>query len=227
MKKLIFISVLILPLFAFSQGTATPTTTADAVPDGSTIAQQGTKAGVPACIACHGAKGEGNAASAYPMLAGQSTEYMIKQLHDFASDVRVSPVMAPIAKALTDAEKEKVSQYYAQMEIPKVMKTKASASAVQLGQKLARIGDQKLQVQACNNCHGPDGRGAYPAIPRIAGQHAKYIQAQLKAWKDGARKNQVIQMAEVAQRLDEKSIQAVSAYFQQVQVKEASGSQNQ
>lgn len=226
MKKLIFICALFLPLLAFTQGAGTPPPAADETPDGSIIAQQGTRAGVPACISCHGAKGEGNAASAYPMLAGQSAEYMIKQLHDFASDIRVSPVMAPIAKALTDAEKEKVSQYYAEMEIPKVTKAKASASVVQLGQKLARIGNQKLQVQACNNCHGPDGRGAYPAIPRIAGQHAKYIQAQLKAWKDGARKNQVIQMAEVAQRLDEKSIQAVSAYFQQVQVKEASGSQS-
>jgi cytochrome c553 len=186
-------------------------------PEGLTIVQKGTPAGATACIACHGLKGEGNGPNGYPRVANQLQDYMVTQLNDYASGVRVSPIMQPIAKALTVEEKEKVSAYYANIKAaPRAPPLKAGRSLIRMGEKLAKLGDGKLQVQACNSCHGPGGVGVAPVFPSLAGQHASYLTAQLKAWKEGQRKNSPMQMVEVAKRLDAKSIEALGSYFQQV-----------
>lgn len=57
-----------------------------------------------------------------------------------------------------------------------------------------------------------------PAIPAIAGQHANYLEAQLKAWKDGQRKNSADLMGPIAKRLSDKDISALALYFEQVQI---------
>lgn len=188
---------------------------------GMRIAEHGTEKGVPACITCHGSHGEGKASGGFPRLAGLPEAYMVKQLQNYASGARANPVMAPIAKALTETEKEQVSSYYAGMKIPAppAARPKASKALLQLGEKLARVGDAKIQLQACNNCHGPGGTGEAPLIPSLAGQHASYIETQLQAWKKGERKDSPLQMSQIAQRLDEKSIKAVAAYFQQVRTR--------
>ena len=63
--------------------------------------QGGAQPGATACVACHGADGMGLAPAGFPRLAGLSADYLSKQLHDFQSGKRVSPVMQPLAKALT------------------------------------------------------------------------------------------------------------------------------
>jgi cytochrome c553 len=71
-------------------------------------------------------------------------------------------------------------------------------------------------LPACNNCHGPGGTGEFPAIPYLAGQYADYTGQQLKAWQSGSRKNSPESMADIAKRLDDRDIAAVSAYYQQL-----------
>jgi len=64
------------------------------------------------CAACHGA--DGNSANPmWPSLAGQHAPYMVKQLKDFKSGVRKDPVMAPMAKPLSDQDMENLSAYFA------------------------------------------------------------------------------------------------------------------
>ena len=69
-------------------------------------------AAVQACVQCHGAEGEGQPGSGFPRLAGQGKQYLVKQLQDFRSGRRESPIMQPIAKALDDPAIESVSAYY-------------------------------------------------------------------------------------------------------------------
>jgi Cytochrome c553 len=184
---------------------------------GEKIATAGGANGATACFACHGAKGSENLTGAFPRIAGQSPFYMVTQLKDFASGLRKSEVMEPIAKALSEQEMHNVSEFYASLT-PEVLKSakKIAAADLKRGELLAKTGDMKLQVQACANCHGPGGIGMAPAIPFLAGQFSTYTDAQLKAWKSGTRKNSPGQMLEIANRLSEKDMAALSAYFEQV-----------
>ena len=192
------------------------TTEAD-IAAGEKVATAGNTQGATACFVCHGTKGSENLTGAFPRIAGQSPYYMVTQLKDFASGLRKSEVMEPIAKAMSAQEMENVSAFYASLtpEVLKISK-KASAADLKRGEMLAKTGDMKLQVQACANCHGPGGIGMAPAIPFLAGQFSAYTDGQLKAWKSGTRKNSPGQMLEIASRLSEKDIAALSAYFEQV-----------
>ncbi|MEQ8661739.1 MAG: cytochrome c, partial [Gammaproteobacteria bacterium] len=49
--------------------------------------------------------------------------------------------------------------------------------------------DGQAKTAACAACHGPDGNSVNPIWPKLAGQHAPYIVAQLQAFKSGARNN--------------------------------------
>lgn len=64
---------------------------------------------VPACQTCHraGATGQG----LFPRLAGQHTQYIIKQLNAFKSGVRASPIMNSVASNLTAAQMQAVADY--------------------------------------------------------------------------------------------------------------------
>ncbi len=201
-------------LFSLSARAAEPDVKA-----GEQIALKGTSAGATACIACHGTRTEENKSSAFPRLVNQSQFYLAAQLKDYATGASNNAIMNPIAKALTDQEKENVAAYYANISFPTPKGKKPAAAVLKRGETLAKVGDEKIQVQACNNCHGPGGIGMPPAIPPLAGQHAEYLQAQLVAWKQGQRKNSLDLMAPIAQRLSEKDMQALAAYFSQVQVK--------
>src|SRR3954465_1518370 len=70
----------------------------------------------------------------------------------------------------------------------------------------------KAKVTAvCAACHGQNGVSVSDAIPNLAGQRAGYLEAQLKALKDGSRKNQV--MNAIATQLSAADISNVAAYF--------------
>lgn len=182
---------------------------------GQQLATNGAPNGLTACASCHGAQGEGNAASGFPRLAGQSAWYLGKQLAAYANGERVNQVMGPIAKAMNVQQMRDVSAYYAgingpaQAE-PPLQPTPGASRAKQL----ATLGDSAKGVQACSNCHGPGGVGEPPITPYIAGQHASYLTATMAAWKSGTRKTDPSgQMPHIAKALSNADIQALAAYF--------------
>ena len=75
--------------------------------------------GVPACQGCHGPTGAGNSAAGYPQLAGQFTDYTMKQLRAFRDGSRSNDdrsVMRNALTRMTDAELEAVAQYIASLK---------------------------------------------------------------------------------------------------------------
>lgn len=79
------------------------------------------------------------------------------------------------------------------------------------GETVARAGNGRGAV-ACASCHGPDGAGNGAAgFPRIAGQDAGYIAAQLTAIRDGERASPV--MAPILESLTEVEIASVADYY--------------
>jgi len=70
----------------------------------------------------------------------------------------------------------------------------------------------KAKVAAvCAACHGPDGVSVSDSIPNLAAQRAGYLEAQLKALKDGTRKNPI--MNAIAAQLSADEMANVAAYF--------------
>jgi cytochrome c553 len=189
---------------------------------GQQLATNGTQNGVTACVGCHGAQGEGNAAGGFPRIAGQSAAYLGRQLGAYANGARVNPIMQPIAQAMNAVQIRDVSAYYASLgdapaATPAAADTggaKSAAGGLDRGRTLSAIGDSALGVQACANCHGPGGVGNQPAYPYLAGQHANYLTAAMAAWKNGARKTDSSgQMTHIAQSLADADVAALSAYF--------------
>ena len=167
------------------------------------------------CEACHGPNGEGRPAAPFPRLAGQSADYLEKQLRDYADGSRNNPIMQNFAKGLSDSERAALSTYYASLASPYAVQA-APGDARQLarGHQLAFEGDESERVQACNNCHGPGGSGVPYSAPYLAGQSAEYLASALRSWQQGTRKNDDGQlMASVAARLSAADITAASSYF--------------
>lgn len=64
------------------------------------------------CAACHGA--DGNSPSpAFPIIAGQYADYMVKTLADYQSGKRNNPIMAGFAANLTEQDREDLAAYFA------------------------------------------------------------------------------------------------------------------
>jgi cytochrome c553 len=82
------------------------------VKSGEALYRGGDKdSGVPACMACHGPDGAGNAPMPIPALAGQHADYVVSQLQAFAGGARKSVMMDPIASRLTSAQMQAVASY--------------------------------------------------------------------------------------------------------------------
>lgn len=167
------------------------------------------------CVACHAADGNSQIA-ANPKLAGQFYEYLHKQLANFKPQggkkaERDNPVMAGMVAPLSADDMKNVAAYFSQQKLkPASAKDKELAA---LGQKLYRGGNAATGVAACAGCHGPAGAGMPSQYPRIAGQFPEYIEAQLKAFRAGARANDPNGMMRgVVARMTDREIQAVSDY---------------
>ena len=161
------------------------------------------------CASCHGADGN-SGTPAYPKLAQQHPEYLVKQLQEFKSGKRKNAIMQGFASALSEDDMKNVA-YWAtsKKEKPGFAKEK---DLVTLGERIYRGGIADRQVAACAGCHSPSGAGIPSQYPRLGGQHSEYTAAQLTAFRDGVRTNS-IPMSQVAARLNDKEIRAVADYI--------------
>ncbi len=161
------------------------------------------------CAGCHGADGNSGTPE-NPKLAQQHPEYLIKQLQEFKSDKRSSLVMKGFASTLSDADMQNVAYWLASKSAKKGFATEKTL--VTLGERIYRGGIADRQVPACAGCHSPNGAGIPAQYPRLSGQHAGYVDAQLKAFRDDKRKNS-LQMNQVAAKMNDREIKAVADYI--------------
>jgi cytochrome c553 len=164
------------------------------------------------CQECHGEFGVGLAPSA-PKLAGQYSDYIVKQLRNFQSGERKHPVMTVMAEALTDDDRHDIAAHY-------------SGSPVMQGDgveenKIARElyfrGDMTRNIMPCKSCHGETGKGKYSeteCYPVIGGQHMIYLREQLRNWRKGERANSPGGVMNViAKSLSDTEIQALADFI--------------
>lgn len=164
---------------------------------------------VTRCSLCHGLQGE-SASPIFPRLAGQHAEYINKQLNDFKSGKRVSEIMKPQTDGLTPEDMKALGVFF---ETKKVgPRAPRDAELLGVGKYVFNRGNSFSGVPACSSCHGAKGLGT-PQLPRLAGQHPRYVEDQLKQFNSRARNNDNEVMHMVASKLSELERNAVAEYI--------------
>jgi cytochrome c553 len=67
------------------------------------------------------------------------------------------------------------------------------------------------RLQLCAGCHNPDGNSVIPENPKLAGLNAKYLARQLADFKEGKRKNPI--MDSIIPMVEESEFKALAKYF--------------
>jgi len=73
--------------------------------------------------------------------------------------------------------------------------------------------EKPAKLQMCAGCHGADGNSLVPTYPKLAGQHSKYLEKQLKDFRDGFRKDAVMQS--FVKNLTDQDIRELADYYSQ------------
>lgn len=158
-----------------------------------------------ACFACHGVLGEGDGLS--PRLRGLSRGYLIKQLEDYGGRWRDNPVMSPIAKRLSDADRLAVASYYVGL----AAFDDGSFSGM-IRHRLYTEGDPARGLEPCSTCHEKGGSDHGLSTPVLTGQTQAYVRAQLLAWKESRRRNDPRDiMGAIARKLGKAEIESLAA----------------
>ncbi len=160
------------------------------------------------CSLCHGVDGEGSSAI-YPRLAGQNAAYIAKQLADFKSGRRKG-TMNDMAAELTPDEMASLGDYFSAKPALSHKVRNKDFSAV--GYYLFHKGNRYSDVPACESCHGVEGKGT-TKLPRLAGQHKRYISGQLQDFNERKRNNDNAIMHSIASKLTELEIEALALYI--------------
>lgn len=165
------------------------------------------------CSRCHDAPGLDTNGHHVPRLAGMPRAYLIRSLNEYAHGIRPSGIMQPVAGLLSPGAIETLANHYSALR--PLARSPAGANrkeALRRGANLARRGAPANDVPACLGCHSDAGTGRFPPL---SGQHAEYLQAQLKLFRSGGRAQTPLgqTMSVIASRLSEEEIFAVSIYF--------------
>jgi cytochrome c553 len=156
------------------------------------------------CVGCHGIDDYKNAYPDYgvPKLRHQHAAYIISALQEYKSGERPHPTMHAQASSLSDQDIEDIAAYL------------QGTDAVKPSAK--NEGAVPPQVAPCAACHGENGLGVdsplTPKPPVLAGQHVSYLEQALTTYRNGRRKNVVMDGMAQLLKTDE-DVKIVAAYF--------------
>ncbi|MEA3107419.1 MAG: hypothetical protein QOI88_2024 [Gammaproteobacteria bacterium] len=156
------------------------------------------------CVGCHGIDDYKNAYPDYsvPRLRHQNSGYIISALQEYKSGERPHATMHAQASSLSDVDMQDIAAYL------------QGAEPVKPSTKI--VGSVPPQVAPCAACHGENGLGVdapmTPKPPVLAGQHVDYLEQALTTYRNGRRKNVVMDGMARLLKSDE-DIKIVAAYF--------------
>lgn len=169
-----------------------------------------------ACVRCHGADGAGRPSGAFPRLDMQTPDYLARALDEYASGVRASGIMQPVAAALEPAQIGRVAGHYAEAAGPLRTSAEAAPEAIALGRRIATEGIADKDVPACATCHGLEEGPQNRLFPALNGQFAAYTLPQLQLWQEGKRGGGAYSeiMRAVARNMSQDEMQAVARFYE-------------
>jgi cytochrome c553 len=159
------------------------------------------------CAACHGATGNSTDPQ-YPTLAAQTMRYLYLQLRDFKEGRRKDPQMDPVVATLSRDDMLGLADFYSKQ---KQAPTGFNADGAKVAQ-----GRKRSEEVLCPMCHLGDFIGQNE-VPRVAGQHYKYVKKQLEDFKARRRTNDAGSMTSVAGTLSDADIENLSQYIANLQ----------
>jgi cytochrome c553 len=138
-------------------------------------------------------------------------------LVSFAEGTRDSTEMRPMASSLNATERGDIAVYLSQLQAPYPSPPEIEKDLRDLGHDLAVNGRPERGVNRCDGCHGDSGLGVAPHFPALIGQNRGYIIGQFESWRDGKRRNSLLElMLPVVHGLEEQEMWAVAAYYETV-----------
>jgi cytochrome c553 len=156
------------------------------------------------CAACHGP--DGNSVNPQvPSIAGQPKLFLENQLILFREELRKSDQMAPVVKGLKDPEIIKLAEHFSKLPA-KTMETGTPDGA------LMKRATQRAKELRCGICHVADFSGQNQ-IPRLAGQREVYLEAEMRAYRDGKRTGGDTIMAAALYGVSDADIKALAHYL--------------
>ena len=161
------------------------------------------------CFICHGADGE-SSSEVFPRLAGQHWEYTAKQLENFKSGKRKSTAMASMAGKLSTEDMVALGKFFESRNAPS--EPAKDQDLAGMGKYIYLHGNRYSAVPACASCHGKEGLGT-ASLPRLAGQYAVYIEAQLKQFNQRERTNDNEVMHSIVAKMTPLEMAAVAEYL--------------
>ncbi len=168
---------------------------------------------VHVCGACHGDAARSKSDS-IPNIAGQMPLYTTAQLKDFRSQTRSEAdpqaYMWGISALLDDETINGLAEHFA-AERPAPGRP-GNPARVAEGRKIFTEGLPANGVRPCAGCHGSKAEGA-SVFPRLAGQKADYILAQLRIFGTRLRPHGVLMKDEVA-GMSNDQMRSVAEYLQ-------------
>ncbi len=203
MKKLILASIVL--VFAGSSMFIAGTAVAGDAAAGKTKSA--------ACGGCHGLDGN-SPVPTYPKLAGQNEAYIVKQVKDFkANSDRQNPIMFGMVAALSEEDAADIGAYFQSQSVKEA--AAFDAGKIAAGRDIYKGGDLQKGIPACQSCHGPTGEGTVGiGFPQLGGQYVEYTLAQLKAFKNGSRKNDnKMLMRSIVKKMSDADMIAVANYI--------------
>jgi cytochrome c553 len=169
---------------------------------------------VQLCAACHGP--DGNSTNPHiPSIAGQPKIFIEHQLILFREGVRTSDQMAPIVKGLKDAEIVKLAEHFSNLP----------AKGMEGGpveKSIAQRGAARAKELRCGSCHLADFSGQNQ-IPRLAGQREAYLEAEMRAYRDGKRAGGDTIMAAALYGVSDADIKALAHFLSRSRLDSAGG----
>ena len=156
------------------------------------------------CAACHGPGGN-SVNPQIPSIAGQPKLFIENQLILFREELRKSEQMLPVVKGLKDPEIIKLAEHFSKLPAKGMEAGPANAA-------LMKTGLERAKALRCGICHLADYRGQNQ-IPRLAGQREAYLEAEMRAYRDGKRTGGDTIMAAALYGASDADIRAMAHYL--------------
>jgi cytochrome c553 len=169
-----------------------------------------------ACTGCHGQDGRATSDGYYPRIAGKPAGYLFRQLRAFRDRQRPYALMSNLLAPLDDAYLQQIASHFATLKLPYAppAPSRTDTATLRLGQALVQQGDATRDIPACQACHGMALGGMGEHVPGLLGLPVDYLNAQLGAWRTGARRAEAPDcMAQIAQRLQPQDVNALAHWL--------------
>jgi cytochrome c553 len=157
-----------------------------------------------ACVACHGPGGN-SVNPEIPSIAGQPKLFIENQLVLMREELRPAPQMQPIVKGMKDAEIARLAEHFSKLPAKSMESGPADP-------KLMTQGMERAKALRCGVCHVSNFSGQNQ-VPRLAGQRERYLDGEMRAYRDNKRKGGDTIMAAALHGVSDADIKALAHYL--------------